>query len=609
MIKPKHSLVVFALVTLISASTFAGVRVLAQVDPSKDIYVGESFAYHIIIDGDNQPGQVDLGPLAKYNPRSAGNRDVSQTSISIINGRTSQNIVKRYVMSYLLTCNQPGPVELGPVKVTAGAKTYHTNMVSVNVLKPGTTDKLDMEVTLSEKQSYVGQPILMTVRFYFSTEVKDPQFNIPIFSSNSFYFENPDVLDKQAKEVDLGAGTTVLASQHRVNHNGTQSNLLILRKILIPKVSGRLRTKPVTVSTDVVVGQLRSRDRFFGDFFSAQKRYKRFMVTSKSHELTVLPLPEQGKPAEFYGLVGRYTISASATPTTGVYMGDPITITIKVGGSKYLKPVQWPDIEHLPALSANFKLPSQKASPAIQDGFKVFTQTIRPDNNHANVIPPILLAYFDPDTGGYRVVKTKPIELDLKPSKRLTAADIEGSDFTPVNKEVEAIKKGLSANYESPYVLENMSFSPVNALISPRYAVIWLTPLLLLIFSSAVKIVTSTTPEKIAAKRRRRACSKTVARLKKIASTDASQRNELTESIMKQYIGDRFDRMAGSLTADDCHDIIISATRDAEVADKYRQTVAHCEAARYSTTNAQIDSGYTGDVIALIRKVEKRAKR
>ena len=52
-------------------------------------------------------------------------------------------------------------------------------------------------------------------------------------------------------------------------------------------------------------------------------------------------MPEADKPAEFYGLVGQYTIAASAAPTK-VNVGDPITLTIRIGGNPYLKPVQWP---------------------------------------------------------------------------------------------------------------------------------------------------------------------------------------------------------------------------------------------------------------------------
>lgn len=608
MMYTKYIVIVFALAALTSATSFAQIRVIAQVDSSKDIYVGESFTYHIIIDGENQPGQVDLTPLANYNPQSAGNRDVSQTSINIVNGKTTRNVIKRYVMSYLLTSTQTGRIELGPVKVSVASKTYYTNPVSVNILKPGTTDQLALEVTLSEQKCYVGQPVLMNVKFYFSADVRDPQFNIPVFKSNSFYLENPDIVDQPAKEYDLGDGTTVLVSQHQVVYKGKQSNLLILRKILIPKISGQIQIEPASVSTDVAVGRARSRDSFFDGFFSS-KQYKRFMVSSQSQQLAVLPLPQQGKPDGFYGLVGRFTIEASAKPVTDVYMGDPITLTIKIGGSKYLKPVQWPALEQVSELATNFKMPSQKASPTIDNGFKVFTQTIRPDNNHANVIPSIPLAYFDPETNNYSVAKTKPIKLDLKPSRRLTAADIEGHDFIPINKEVEAIKKGLSANYESPDVLENMSFSPAAALISLGYAPLWSVPLGILILSSLAKLFTSTSPEKVAARKRRQACSKIVNQLKKISSTETTQRNELIVSIMKRYIGDRFGKMAGSLTPDDCYDTIITATKDTENADKFRRTVAEFETARYAPINLNIDSGKIKDIINLVRNIEKKSKK
>ena len=88
------------ILALLTGGIEAAINVFAQVDTSQDIYIGENFGYHIIIDGKNKAGQVDLTPLAQYNPQSAGNRDVSQTSISIINGKAAQNITKRYVMSY-----------------------------------------------------------------------------------------------------------------------------------------------------------------------------------------------------------------------------------------------------------------------------------------------------------------------------------------------------------------------------------------------------------------------------------------------------------------------------------------------------------------------------
>ncbi len=600
--------IVFAPAVIMSGKAAGQIRVFAQVDSKRDIYVGENFTYQIIIDGENKPGQVDLTPLAKYNPQSTGNRDISQTSISIINGRTTQKIIKRYIMSYSLTADQAERIQLPQVGVTISGRTYRTNPVEVNILKPGTTDNLDLEVTLSQQRCYVGQPIIMTTKFYISTDIGDFQFNIPAFNSDAFYVEDPDVSNRQVKEYRLRTGMSVFVSQYRVVHKGKDSILLSFSKVLIPKYSGQIQIESTTVSADVAVGRVRSRDRFFDDFFGSRKKYKRFMVSSIPLALTVLPLPKEDKPHQFYGLVGRYTISAFATPTK-VNVGDPITLTIKIGGGKYLKPVQWPALEQVPELAANFKVPSQKASPTIENGSKVFTQTIRANNNKVAAIPSIPLAFFDPDKGRYVVAKTEPIKLDVAPTKILTNADLEGRDFAPVNKEVEAIKKGLSANYKGLDALKNMGFSPLAAVVSPGYAVLWAVPLAALVLSSLIKLFAYTSPEKTALKRRRQACGKAVRQLKKITSAGPQQQNELLVSIMRQYIGERFDRTAGSLTADDCHEIIVDVTQDTQTADKYKETIAGCEAGRYAAAEVNIDPAKVKEVIKLVRTIEKKSKK
>ncbi|MBN1786900.1 MAG: BatD family protein [Sedimentisphaerales bacterium] len=604
----KRNIVALLFLALLSGNAAAQIQVIAQVDSSGDIYVGERFSYQIIIDGDNKAGLVNTSPLARYNPQSTGNRDVSQTSISIINGKTSRTVIKQYVMGYSLVCNQVGQIQLPPVTVTIDGKDYKTNPVMVNIIKPGTTDQLDVETILSQQKCFVGQPIVMTVKFYISADIGDFGFDVPAFTSGDFYVEQPDDTPPQAKEYNLGNGIVVSVSQYRTTHKGKESILLSFSKILIPKHSGEIMISPTSVSADVAVGTTRSRDSFFEGFFGSRKEYKRFIVSSKPLNLTVLPLPDQGRPTEFYGLTGQYTISASAVPTK-VSVGDPITLTIRVGGGKYLKPVQWPDLQQIPEFADNFKIPLEKASPVIENGYKVFTQTIRANNDKITEIPSIPLAYFNADTGRYDIAQTEPIKLEVSPTKILTNADLEGRDFdfAPVNKEVEAIRKGLSANYEDLDALVNQTFSPLVAAFSMPYLSIWGGPLILLIISSITKIVTYTTPEKIAAKRRRTSAGKAVGQLKKIASCSAGQRYELLASIMKQYIGDRFDKTAGSLTSDDCFEVVLEETKDNRSAEQYRQIIADCEAARYASTAGDLESLKIEDVVKLIKTIEKKS--
>lgn len=598
----KRNIVILVLAATWAAGASAQVRVSAQVDAGRDIYVGESFGYYIVIEGSDAPGQVDLKPLQQFNPQSTGNKQ--QSSINFVNGKTTQSTTT--VMTYALTADQAGPAQIPSVTVEVGGNTYRTNPVSVNILKPGTTDQLDLEVTLSEQQCYVGQPVIMTVKFYISANIGDFQFNIPALSSDAFYLEDPDVSDGQAKQYRLNNGVTVFVSQDRATHNGKDSILLSFSKVLIPKRSGQVAFPAASVSAAVAVGRVRSGDPF-DSFFGAQTRYQRYMVTSEPLTLAVRPLPDEGRPGQFYGLVGQYTISASAAPTK-VNVGDPITLTVRIGGSKYLKPVQWPALEEVPQLAANFKIPSQKASPDIENGFKVFTQTIRANTDKVTEIPSIPLAYFDAAKGTYVTAGTEPIKLEVAPTKVLTSADLEGAGLTPVNKEVEAIKKGLSANYDGLDVLQDMSFSPLAAVASPGYAALWALPLMALISSALIKLLTHTSPEKKAAKRRRQACGRAVGQLKKLTSADGRP-NERLAAIMKHYVGDRFDKTAGSLMPDDCYEAIVAATNNTQTAGKYRETIAALEAGRYAPVEINVDASKIKEVSGLIRAVEKECRK
>jgi hypothetical protein len=585
----KKGFIALFILTFLSGSAIAQVRISAQIDSSTDIYVGESFGYYIVIEGADKPGQVNLESLKEYQPQSTGNRQ--QSSTQVINNRATTS--KTIIMTYSLTANNIGRIQLLPITVTIDGKSYLTNPIQVNIIKPGTTDKLALEVTLSEQQCYVGQPVIMTVNFYRFSNIGDYQFNIPVLNKDAFYIEEPDGMTSEAK-------------QYRITREGREAILLTFSKILIPKNSGIVEIEPASISAEVVVGRSQSRDSFFGDIFTRQE-YKRFMVTSKPMQLNVLNLPDEGKPDGYYGLVGKYTISSSASPTE-VSVGDPITLNIKIGGSNYLKPIQWPALEQIPEMERNFKIPSQKASPTIDSGYKVFTQTIRANNDQITEIPTISLAYFDVEKGQYVTAKTEPIKLDVSPSKVLTGEDLEGTEFVSASKEVEATRKGLSANYESLDALENQSFSPVAALVQPGYLAIWAAPLALLIFSALHQFLTHSTPEKVANKRQRNAVGKAIGQLKEITSTSTQQKHELLASIMKQYIGERFSKTASSLTSKDCFEIITEVTYDETIAEKYKQIIADCEAARYASIETDIDSNQITEVEELIKIIEKKFK-
>jgi hypothetical protein len=575
----------------------AATRVYAKVNSDTTIYSGQTFTYSVVVEGGSRPSRIDISALAQFNPQRIGDNNVTQ----MVNGRTTIT----YAQNYAITAGQPGTMVLPGVTVVVDGQTYTTNPVEVVVSKAGTTDRMTLELSLSQRQCYVGQPLVMTVKWTVTAQVQDASFDVPVFKSDDFYIEDvSEQNDAMATQQVAIHNVPVTVTEHRQLVNGMEAAIISFCKVLIPKQPGHIVLDPISVSTSMAVGRVRT-DDFFNPY---RLKYERFTVQSDPVELDVQALPQANKPAQFYGLVGRYTISASASPTK-VNVGDPITLTIRIGGNPYLKPVQWPRLEQIPGLGGNFKIPSEKASPVVENGEKVFTQTLRANSDSVTQIPPISLAYFDPNAGDYTLAATQAIPLEVAPTKVLTNADVQGATAGPVGREVEALREGFAANYDGPDLLTNQAFSPLSAVLHPAYAALWAIPLAGLLASVAFKVVTRSSPESVAAKRRRQACRSAVRRLKIAVGVDPKEAPDLLISAMKEYLGDRFDRTAGSLTADECRDIILSATGDAQLADRFMAKVSECEAARYASIGSQVGTAQFEEAIGLVRSVEEKTKR
>ena len=172
----------------------------------------------------------------------------------------------------------------------------------------------------------------------------------------------------------------------------------------------------------------------------------------------MLSLPEEGKPANFAGWVGRYQMETSASPTE-VSVGDPITLTLSVSGSEYLDKVDLPALSKDATIDRDFKVPEEMAAGVVRGTVKEFTQTLRPKTSEVRAVPAIKLPFFNPESGRYEIAESRPIPLTVKTARILTSADVEGkSGETAVRKsELETWSQGIAHNYEGPEVWKGNS--------------------------------------------------------------------------------------------------------------------------------------------------------
>ncbi|MBC7966247.1 MAG: BatD family protein, partial [Fuerstia sp.] len=168
------------------------------------------------------------------------------------------------------------------------------------------------------------------------------------------------------------------------------------------------------------------------DFFSSP--FSNRLTVSKTRPITgeaqvdateVLPVPTEGRPADYRGAVGRYKIVTLATPTA-VSAGDPITLNIGIEGTGPMDLVQAPPLSELPTLTADFKVADQSLAGFVQDTTKLFSTTIRPRREGITQIPAIPFSFFDPDTGKFETAMSDPIAITVDKSESLSLDAIVG---------------------------------------------------------------------------------------------------------------------------------------------------------------------------------------
>lgn len=571
-----------------------------------EIYVGEPFVYQIHLVNSNQAGTVETTALEGWSPSFEGQS--SQTRI--VNNQTTRKII----MNFSLTATKNGRQTIPSVPVKINNKTYHTNEVPITVLTPDATDRLGLKIKVSEKTAFVGQPIIVTIHWYIEASLANRlekySLNVPAFKENPAFLITDEptepVTGAKAAEIAINEVNN-LAYQSTATYNNYNCLKVTAQRIIIPQFAGPHTFEAPKVVCVADMARQTGRSRGFFDPFDRQpKNLKRFIAEADPITITVKPLPREGRPPYFNGLVGRYKIKTEATPTK-VHVGDPITLNITIEGD-LLERVNMPDLAAIPGVTDHFKIAAEQASPKIDDRHKLFTQTIRAKNDQVGEIPPIPLTYFDVDQDKYITVSSEPIALEVAPTKVITLDQSIGGSTRKVSSEIEAVRQGVAANvYDQSKLLKNTSFSPAEALTSPAYLIISAGPFALFLCTGIWRIVTTDSPEKQLARQSSGAARKAMQNLNRLTSQSATIHEDMLE-ILRQYIGDRFNKAAQSLTQRDCRELLQAHCREPVMVDEFCGLFEQCENSRYAGSNAMRTVIDAEQVKTLIKNIEKHIK-
>jgi len=178
----------------------------------------------------------------------------------------------------------------------------------------------------------------------------------------------------------------------------------------------RVRTRP---RTDSMIDDLLG-DPFLQNIFGVTVP-KNVDVSSPEAAIKVLPLPAQGRPADFSGAVGTFKISADVSSAKNT-AGDPLTLRMHVTGSGNFDRV---DSNMLEA-DSEWKTYEPKATFSSTDptgfrGEKTFEQPLIASQPGAQTIPPLSFSYFDPATHRYETAHSSPLPVTVSPAANSAA--------------------------------------------------------------------------------------------------------------------------------------------------------------------------------------------
>ena len=96
---------------------------------------------------------------------------------------------------------------------------------------------------------------------------------------------------------------------------GRPYQIIEVRYLVTPQKAGMLTLTPTRMDLTVFTPQNRPRRGVFDDpFFGQAASGRRTSLTSEALAFQVLPLPLEGRPADFGGLVGSFTLEATLEP-------------------------------------------------------------------------------------------------------------------------------------------------------------------------------------------------------------------------------------------------------------------------------------------------------
>ncbi len=367
--------------------------------PSQRAFVGELFEISIEISGFQTCDAPQMPEIPNCSVRlSAG--PIDQSRRFEVNGRVIEDTHK-YVYQYGLTPHATGELVIPPIPVRVDGKVLTTRELKLNVRPSDAGQLFVIDVTTGRNRLYVGQRVPLTMTIW----VKPARYGSQLLKADQML---QLVRPIQFGPFPLPARPNV---SRRARPGGDPSDLYYAYEF----VTSFVAEKPGPLTFDIEAGIE----------YPTSSGPRNLRSAANVEPAEILPVPMDGRPADFAGAVGLFAIEVTASPTS-VRVGDPIELNIDIYGDGPVETLPPPLLSANGRLNEGFRLPGESLAGEMHEGRRRFKLTIRAKRDDVTEIPPIAYPYFDPDAERFVIARSKPIPLAVTPAAEVTPPDVTG---------------------------------------------------------------------------------------------------------------------------------------------------------------------------------------
>ena len=429
-------LVVFIPLFLHAQTKFAAS--ISPVNAAKDEYITITLS----VENGNNIQKISQPDFIDFNLVSGPNQSSSMTNI---NGIVTQTIS----LSYILQAKKTGNFIIAASTALVDGKLYKSNAVKISVsnqksnnpqqqtntspfaatdffdepaprkiyddyiLRNGETvqDKVSKNMQLKALADkticYVGEPIIATYKLYTRLQSESILSKNPSFNGFSV--------------IDIVEGMNYQSNNIHEMLNGREYNVYEIRKAqLYPLIAGDFTLETATLDNKLTFMQ---NDNNASNYGSSIK--ETVSLSSKPVSIKVKPLPSAGKPENFNGAVGNFTIEASVEKNN-LSTDDMGKLIITIAGKGNMQLLTSPKIQWGKSFEPfEIKATDNTDNKTIPvSGSKTFEIPFVITDTGINTIPAIEFSYFNPTTSAYKTVSSSAINLKITKSNGKIISEI-----------------------------------------------------------------------------------------------------------------------------------------------------------------------------------------